>query len=163
MKRLLFCRHAKSSWKDYSLKDIDRPLNKRGQRDAPFIAQKLKTYLGSIDLLFTSPAKRAVLTRSYFINAIMHKNLALNESIYEASLDDLLNVICDLDDEYSTVMIFGHNPSLTSLYNHFSDDYIVNLPTCGIFGLSSVSLAWSDIDTTNTTVDFLIYPKMYIL
>lgn len=162
MKRLFFSRHAKSSWGDLSLRDIDRPLNKRGRRDAPIMAAKLAEITGQIDLLLSSPAKRTLLTRSYFEQALDHEAVAIEENIYEASKDNLLNVICDLPDEHNSVLLFGHNPSFTTMYNHFSDEYLDNLPTSGLFGLSSTAGSWSDLDTTNTKVDFLIFPKMYI-
>ncbi|HID69647.1 MAG TPA: hypothetical protein EYP35_04115 [Desulfobacterales bacterium] len=59
MKHLLICRHAKSSWKDPSLADFDRPLNKRGKRDAPQMGKMLVSHGIFPDLIVSSPAKRA--------------------------------------------------------------------------------------------------------
>ncbi len=162
MKRLFFSRHAKSSWGDLSLRDIDRPLNKRGKRDAPIMAEKLSQIIDHIDLLLSSPAKRTLLTRSYFEKNLSHSAVGVDKKIYGASHSDLLNVICDLSDEYESVLLFGHNPSFTMIYNHLADNYLDNLPTSGIFGISSQATIWNDLDATNSKIEFLIYPKLYI-
>ena len=162
MKRLYFSRHAKSSWADLSLKDIDRPLNKRGLKDAPIMADKLAQRSESIDLLISSPAKRTMMSRAYFEKVIAHMDLLVDPKIYEASVYEVLEVVQDLDDKYESALLFGHNPAFTYLYNHFSDQVLDNLPTSGLFGVLSSADTWSDIDTTNSTIDFLIYPKMFI-
>ena len=66
MKKLYLIRHAKSSWKDITLDDFDRPLNKRGKTDAPFMAQKLKDKNIYPDIIISSPAKRAKSTAKAF-------------------------------------------------------------------------------------------------
>lgn len=162
MKRIYFSRHAKSSWADLSLKDIDRPLNKRGLRDAPIMADKLALRCEGIDILISSPAKRTMLTRTFFEQAITHKALLVDPKIYEATRDEVLEVINDLDDKYQSALLFGHNPAFTYLYNHFSEKPLDNLPTSGLFGITSSAETWSDVDTTNSNMEFLIYPKMYI-
>lgn len=162
MKRIYFSRHAKSSWADLSLRDLDRPLNKRGLRDAPFMAEQLSQRCQGIDLLISSPAKRTMMTRSFFEEVVSHKALLVDPKIYEASQDILLELIRDLDDEYDSAMLFGHNPAFTYLYNHFSKNILDNLPTSGLFGIISSSNTWSNVGRSNTDMDFLIYPKMYI-
>ena len=59
MRSLLIIRHAKSSWDDPGLDDFDRPLNKRGKRDAPEMGKRLRKADYSPDLMISSPAKRA--------------------------------------------------------------------------------------------------------
>ena len=70
MKKLFLVRHAKSSWADPSLADLDRPLNKRGLRDAPFMAKLLKGRGVQPDRILSSPANRAFTTASYFAEAL---------------------------------------------------------------------------------------------
>jgi len=76
MKRILFVRHAKSSWSDMSLPDNKRPLNKRGVRDAPDMAQRCKDYGIDVDLIISSSAVRAFSTAEEF-----HKCYQLNTAI----------------------------------------------------------------------------------
>jgi len=88
------------------------------------------------------------------------KNSQIKEEIYHASSDTLVDVISRIDNSINSALIFGHNPGLTYLYNTFTKDEIDNLPTCGIFRLKINATNWTDIDTTNTSADRLMYPKL---
>jgi len=70
MKKLCIVRHAKSSWDDPGLLDLERPLNKRGKRDAPFMGERLKKYKVKPDLIISSPAKRAMKTAKIIASKI---------------------------------------------------------------------------------------------
>jgi len=73
MKTLLIVRHAKSSWDNAALNDIDRPLNLRGKHDAPVMAKRLIRAGVKIDLFVSSPAKRARHTAGIFIHEFGRK------------------------------------------------------------------------------------------
>lgn len=161
MKEIYFIRHAKSSWADPSLSDIDRPLNGRGKRDAPFMASKLAEKVPHVGLILSSSAKRARKTASHFRKAIRHDDYVVLDDIYHAWPENLLEIVQGIDDSVEKALLFGHNPGFTSVYNKFSDEALYNLPTCGIFGLRCSS-SWRDLDRTNTRVSLLMYPKMYI-
>lgn len=161
MKRIFFIRHAKSSWADFNLSDIDRPLNKRGHRDAPFMAEKLSAIISAVDLIICSPARRAQETHTYFSSHIKSKETQTLGHVYHAAEETLVDVIHDIDPSHGTALIFGHNPGFSMIHDRFSDDYIDNLPTCGVFELR-IDSEWADADTTNTTVGHLIYPKLYL-
>ncbi len=160
MKRIFFIRHAKSSWEDYSLSDLDRPLNKRGRRDAPIMAEKLSAIKSKVDIIICSPAKRAQETSTHFINAIDHTKVITIDRLYHASVYDIIDVVQAIDSDHNTAIIFGHNPGFTRLYNMFAKDSLDNLPTCGIFELL-IDGPWNDLDSTNTNVGNLLYPKLY--
>ena len=160
MREIYFIRHAKSSWNNPSLSDIDRPLNGRGKRDAPFMADQLSKRLSHVDIILSSPAKRARKTAKEFRKAIVHHNYLILDEIYHAWPDSLIRTVKRLDDTINTALIFGHNPGFTSVYNQFSEEGLYNLPTCGIFSLKCSS-SWADLDESNTKVDFLLYPKMF--
>ena len=70
MKRLILIRHAKSSWKDMSLSDFDRPLNKRGMANGEFMSDLLSKKIKSVDAFFSSSSKRTILTSKFFIDKI---------------------------------------------------------------------------------------------
>ena len=160
MNEIFFVRHAKSSWADSSLADIERPLNARGLRDAPFMAQKLAQIVPDIDLFICSPAQRARETCQYFINEIKPSKVEINDRVYHAWSDTLIDVVSKISNDVRSALIFGHNPGFTSVFNHFSQDYLDNLPTCGIFQLK-IDVPWEQIDKTNTQTGLLIYPKLY--
>ena len=161
MKRIFFIRHAKSSWADYKLADIDRPLNKRGHRDAPFMAEKLSAIIPVVDVTICSPARRAQETFTYFGNHIKSEQTQTLNQVYHASHETLLDVLHNIDPSFETALIFGHNPGFTMIYDHFATKFLDNLPTCGIFELR-IDTTWANADTTNTTVGLLIYPKLYL-
>jgi len=163
MKTVYLIRHAKSSWKDPSLDDIDRPLNKRGLRDAPFMAKLLKGRGVDPDRLLSSPAKRAQLTTAYFAEAfgVAPSGIEIRQEIYEAFPEDIMKLIQSLPDELATVLIFGHNPTFTSLANKFTEEYIANIPTCGIVHLQADTASWKQFDERSGRVRAFYYPKQY--
>jgi phosphohistidine phosphatase len=163
MKTLYLVRHAKSSWKDSSLDDIERPLNKRGKRDAPFMGEVLKEKVAIPDVVFSSPAKRASKTAQIISELIGYqkKDILYAEEIYEASSRELVDFIKSLDNKYSSVMIFGHNPGFTMLNNFLSKKYIDNIPTCGIVALE-FNNSWKEIEKNSAKMLFFDYPKRYM-
>lgn len=160
MKTVYFIRHAKSSWDNVKLADIERPLNNRGLKDAPFMADFLKEKENpSFDGIFTSPAVRAASTALLFSKVFMVEPQVV-PSIYEAEEDTILEILQELDDNlYQTVAIFGHNPTFTYLANLFSEDYISNVPTCGIFKVIGRVSKWSDFKPGNARVEATYFPK----
>jgi phosphohistidine phosphatase len=163
MKLLYLVRHAKSSWRDSALDDIERPLNKRGKRDAPFMGELLKEKVVNPDVVFSSPAKRASKTAQIIAEQIGYskKDIIYTEEIYEASSHELVEFIKKIDDEYNSVMIFGHNPGFTMLNNFLSKKYIDNIPTCGIVALEFNS-SWEEIEKNSAKMLFFDYPKRYM-
>ena len=86
MKKLYIIRHAKSSWKDFSLADYDRPLNKRGFFNAPFMGNILKEKRVMPDLILSSPALRAKTTAEIIAKSIHYVDkIVFDKKIYEAS------------------------------------------------------------------------------
>ncbi len=163
MKTLFLVRHAKSSWKDSSIDDSDRPLNKRGKRDAPFMGELLKEKVVNPDLVISSPAKRASKTAQIIAEQIGYskRDIIYSEEIYEASSRELLDFIKKIDDKYNSVMLFGHNPGFTMLNNFLSKQYIDNIPTCGIVALE-FNNTWKEIDKNTAKMIFFDYPKRYM-
>jgi len=163
MKTLYLARHAKSYWKDQSIPDIDRPLNSRGKRDAPFMGEVLNDKKIMIDLIMSSPAKRTKKTAIEIASKIGYpeKKIQFNEDLYEASSNTIIKLIKKIEEKYDSVMIFGHNPGLTMLNNHLSNHYIDNIPTCGIVALQ-LDKKWSELDKNSCKFLFFEYPKLYV-
>jgi phosphohistidine phosphatase len=163
MKTLYLVRHAKSYWGDQSTPDFDRPLNNRGKRDAPFMGEVLKDKNIKPDLILSSPARRTKKTATEIAKKIGYpeKKILFNEELYEASSNILINVIEKLDEKYNSVILFGHNPGLTLLNNHISNNYLDNIPTCGIVALQ-VDKKWEDVGKNSCEFVFFEYPKLYL-
>lgn len=163
MKKLILARHAKSSWDNPEWSDFERPLNTRGLRDAPFIADVVAKLIDKPDQIYSSPAMRAATTCKFFAKALGYPEDAIKfeKSIYEGGARYLIKLISNLSDDLNTVMIFGHNPDMTSLYSYFSGEYMDNIPTCGIFGIELDIEKWSEIQDKNGKVIFFEYPKKH--
>ena len=154
-KTLYIVRHAKSSWKDTSLKDFDRPLNKRGKRNAPFMANILLETGVHPELILSSPAQRAKCTAE-ILQSTLGGELILKTDIYEASLSTLKRYLKAAFKIHDTVMLVGHDPAITMLNNTVSDITIYHIPTAAI-----IAIALDDIDTFKGTQLFYEYPKKY--
>lgn len=160
---LYIARHAKSSWKDPSLFDHERPLNKRGKKDAPMIGKILQAKGVMPDMIISSPAKRAKKTANILAKEINYpkENIKEEKDIYEASVSDLLGILEQLDDSLQKVMIVGHNPSFTALANYLSPKYFDNIPTTGVVAISFPCSSWKEIERNSGNVIFYEYPKKY--
>ncbi|MFC1467062.1 MAG: histidine phosphatase family protein [Candidatus Brachytrichaceae bacterium NZ_4S206] len=146
MKKLILVRHAKSSWDDPTLPDHDRPLNDRGQRDAPKMGERLAKRGVLPDLILSSSAVRALTTAQIIAEKIGYdrKAIVVDRRIYGAQASTLLYLIQELDDAHKQVMLFGHNPELTELAHRFSDD-IEDMPTCAVVELTFDVNRWVDV------------------
>src|SRR5260370_23938130 len=116
MKTLLLLRHAKSSWDDQTLKDFDRPLNKRGLRAAPLVGELLRRRKLRPDVLLSSPAERAKETARLVCDAAgLSTTVRYETGIYEATAQSLLSIVSEIEDEVSIALMIGHNPGFEEL------------------------------------------------
>ncbi|MEO5675048.1 MAG: histidine phosphatase family protein [Chitinophagales bacterium] len=164
MKQLFLVRHAKSSWKDASLDDHDRPLGKRGKRDAPFMAKILLDKKIKVDQIVSSTALRALSTAKEFAKKLDIKKgkIVTVAELYGAELNKLLDYIKSTDDSYNSLMLFGHNPEITALTNYLTEANIDNIPTCGIAAVDFEITHWSGIGAAEGKLRFFEYPKLHL-
>ncbi len=162
-KTLYLIRHAKSSWADSSLDDFERPLSKRGLRDAPFMARLLSGKGVRADAILSSPATRAMATADHFATALGLSLSAIRKVpvMYEAAAWDVIETIRGLDDNWNTVLLFGHNPSITSVANKYTQQYLTNVPTCGICQLEAEIAEWKEWNEHTAKLTAFYYPKQY--
>jgi phosphohistidine phosphatase len=138
---LILFRHAKSDQSSAEA-DIDRPLNPRGQRQAPEAGRWLADNVDRIDLAVVSPAPRARTTWELASAELSRQpETRVDDRIYNASVPDLLDVIHDLPDDAHTVVLVGHNPGTEDLASLLTNES-VSLPTSAIVVLES-DAAWS--------------------
>lgn len=162
LKQLLIIRHAKSSWANLGQDDFDRPLNERGMRDAPMMAERMLKRKVHIDVLLSSSAKRALSTARHFaaVYGFGNERLVTTKKLYHAYPDTFYEVIGELDDSVRTVAVFSHNPGITSFVNQLTDAKIDNMPTCGIFALTTDAEHWKDLRNAQKWFWFFDYPKL---
>ncbi|HAC70737.1 MAG TPA: phosphohistidine phosphatase [Arcobacter skirrowii] len=162
MRELILIRHAKSDWSNPLLDDFERPLNKRGSKNAPFMAKILKKEIQKPDLIISSPSFRTKLTLEYFLKKFEYKGEVIFEkSIYEAPFENLLKVIKNVDDKYKTIFLIGHNPGLNDLANFLLGSFEDNIPTSGVLKIDFDTNSWKNISKDNSKLIFFKYPKMF--
>lgn len=161
MKTLLLIRHAKSDWEDPSLQDFDRPLNERGKRDAPAMAQRLLDKDIAIDAFISSPAKRAKKTAGIFANAygIDKEAILFFDELYLAPPSVFYNVISRTDNTLNHIAVFAHNPGISDFANELTNARVDDLPTCGIFAVSAETDDWATFSTATKNFLFCDFPK----
>lgn len=162
-KTLYLVRHAKSSWKNEGLTDEERPLNKRGKHDAPFMGSLLRQRNEIPELLVSSPAKRALSTAKLYAGELGYskENIVVIEELYMADVSDFIKIMKDINDSVNRVMLFSHNPGITYFVNYISGSNIDNIPTAGTARIDFKMNSWTETGNVKGTLIFFEYPKNY--
>jgi phosphohistidine phosphatase len=136
-RELYLIRHAKSSWADPSLDDFDRPLNKRGRKNGPVMAERLAARNIHPDCVVSSPARRAKKTAVFMAKGTGYrkKDIRYDEGLYLGSLSYHLTVLKELFTTANIVFLVGHNHTITELAEYLTGEYLGNIPTSGIVGI----------------------------
>lgn len=163
MKNLFLTRHAKSSWSNPGLADIDRPLNERGKKAAPFMGKLIVDKGEKPELLISSPANRALSTAKAFgeVMGLVENDIIIDRTIYGAGAQQLLDLVQIQDDLHKSIMLFGHNPTFTSFVNMLTGSNIMNVVTCGVVRINFEYSSWIDIDFGSGRLVYYEYPKKY--
>lgn len=159
MKTLYLLRHAKSSWDEPGLADFDRPLNERGLRTAPFMGEVIKNNNLPVDLILSSPARRASQT-AQMVKAAggLPAEIQFEDGIYEASPLRLIQIVSDLDDRFDSVMLVGHNPGFEDLVRFLSGS-LHPMPTAALAVIDLEHRSWRDLHPDFCSLRLLIRPK----
>lgn len=151
MKILLLMRHAKSSWKKEKLPDKERPLNRRGEKDAPKMSELLQEKELIPQVILTSTALRCRLTASALVDQCCNElTLKTLDALYMAEPPLIVEVLKKVDDQAERVMVIGHNPGLESLLQRLIGE-VESLPTASVAYLELPLDHWSDL-TLDTRV-----------
>ena len=163
MKKIYLIRHAKSSWSEEGMSDFDRPLNKRGKKDLPFMANRLKEFGVKPDLILSSTAKRAQKSAKVIAEIIDYKTskISYDESLYDSSYTTYRYLLDSLDDKLNSVFIVAHNPTLTEVGERLSGAILTNIPTCSIVCIEFDVKSFQDIKEESGKVIFFDYPKKH--
>lgn len=163
MKTLYILRHAKSSWASVEqLPDHERPLLEEGKKRTRKIINYLLQNKIMPELIISSTAKRASETAGYIASALAvdAAQIKLVPSLYNAGSEQIFNQFIDLDDSLASVMIVGHNPSLTNFVNYWLKPSLDWLPTSGLVGIEFDTKHWEELSKAKAKVKFVISPKM---
>lgn len=160
MKEVILVRHGKSSWDYQGVSDRDRPLSRRGIRDAGMVSNYLGQRIEVPELIYSSAANRALHTAMIFMRALQvdPKKVRISETLYSFSDDPIRSFIKNLSEDHNRVMIFGHNPAFTSISNTLGSKYIDNLPTSGVVQMKFEVPRWEQINKGLTEI--VVFPKL---
>lgn len=161
MKTLTLLRHAKSSWDNSGLADHDRPLNGRGERDAPEMARRIRDASIRPSLIVSSPAKRTWDTAKALASEISYplEFLQRDNKLYLANLETLIDYVSQQDTGFNNIVVVGHNPGITDFANFLSPGVTRNMPTCSIVSVSIDSDDWDLRKNPGITLNLYDYPK----
>ena len=159
MKTLYILRHAKSSWEDPALVDFDRPLNDRGVHAASFMGELIAQHGYTPEILLCSPAHRARHTAQIIISeAGIVAPIVFDDRIYEASPTALKQVISEVDDSISSIMIIGHNPGMEGLVRSLTGD-IQAMPTAALAVVDVSIERWTAIHNGDGILQAVYRPR----
>ncbi len=161
MKTLVLARHSKSDW-NLGLPDFSRPLNPRGEEDAPRMGKLLRSYRFQPDLIVSSPANRAQSTARLIAEKLEYQGtIQLEEGIYGGGHGAVLDIIQGLPDETKTVMLFGHNPTTENLISFLLQMRAgIKVPTCGMACLDLNIDSWSQLNPLSVQMRWFLIPKL---
>ena len=160
MKRLMLMRHAKSSWGDESLPDFERPLNERGDRDAPRIGRELVARNAMPDVIVTSTAVRAMQTVKLLCEQLGPNALAGVQqvpSLYGASEEQILETAKSLPDFCSRALLVGHNPGMGELLATLTGEPN-EMKTATVACIAFDTKRWEEIEDAEGGLEWILYP-----
>lgn len=159
MKTLYLIRHAKSDWYK-GVEDFERPLNKRGLRDAPEMGKFLKSESISPGLIISSDANRAISTARLISKEIGYDltKIVENHNLYHASPKGMVNEIWKVDNTIDTLFVFGHNPGISDLILYLTEDP-AELKTCCVAKITFELDEWEALVRGTGTLENVISPK----
>ncbi|MDC0177687.1 histidine phosphatase family protein [Polaribacter sp.] len=157
MKILYIVRHAKSSWEYEGIEDIDRPLKRRGIKDAHLMSKFLSKEIDRPDVFVSSSANRALHTALIFCENFEYplSNIKIKRQLYSFSDGYLVKTVNALDDGFNSAIIFSHDHGINSFVNKFGNKPISHVTTCGVIGIQFDDKHWKNIKKGKTfMIDF---------
>ena len=169
MKSILLLRHAKSDWSNPALSDIDRPLAKRGLKDAPRMGKVLRRLDSMPDLIVSSPSMRTRQTVELSATENGYRGqVQWNESLYGGGFLDYLSVLKNLSDETERPMLVGHNPGMEEVLSALltprkstpSGGIHIRVPTAGLAFHEANIHRWEEIEPGVCTLRWFLIPAL---
>jgi len=164
VKQLYLIRHAKSSWSHPELADFDRPLNKRGKKNAPLIAGRLSSRGIIPQCIVSSPARRARKTARHMADGTGFKKseIIYEKGLYYAEYQDVITIIENYFSDVEILFVVGHNSTITDLAENLTGDSLVNVPTCGVVAIEYSGKNNFHILSESGSLLFFDYPKKMV-
>jgi phosphohistidine phosphatase len=159
MRTLYLLRHAKSSWKEESQLDFERPLTGRGRKACGLIAKLIQSEGIEFDLLLSSSAVRARETIELVRQqAKLRSELRFDERIYEATVTRLMEIISELENDRKGILLIGHNPGMEGLILALTGEE-KGLATASLAKIKLKVSKWSEVGEAKGTLEWIVRPK----
>ena len=163
MKTIHLIRHAKSSWKNATLTDHQRPLNKRGKDACYLMAKRIFEHGCHFDHVYASTAVRAQQTIAKLLEQLtLDSPWQSDEALYTFDVNELFGWLCQRSEDHASVVIIAHNPAMLALVNLLGDQEILHLPTCSYVQLATNVPNWQALKKRCAETVVFCYPKMFL-
>jgi phosphohistidine phosphatase len=168
MLTLSLLRHAKSSWKNPTLPDRERPLASRGVADAPVMGRAMAERGIDPELILCSSARRTVDTLALVLPELkVEPKVVYEDSLYHPSPAEMLEMLRAIQPGANRVMIVGHNPEIQAFAldligsgpKHVRDRLMEKFPTAGLVVINFTAGLWSSIDVNSGSLNLFLTPK----
>jgi phosphohistidine phosphatase len=162
MKILYLFRHAKSSWDDTRLADEERPLTLKGIRKTILVSEYLKANGIKPGMIISSHAVRAFETAVLVAAGLGYPKdrIRVERKVYDGYYDRILDVIYSIPNEFETLMVIGHNPTITQLANLFLNPGIEPMDTSSVVAIRFDTDRWEGIPMCDASKEFVVTPKL---
>ena len=156
LRKIILLRHAKSSWKDPSLRDFDRPLSKRGVKDTKLMKEHIASLVMGVDEIYSSPSVRTSQTITQLVPEFSHVNYLA--SLYLGDVSVVLSLLESIQMRIKTVMIVGHNPCIHEMMEIIWRKPLEKFPTCAV-AVFSLNNAWAKTGIPIGNLEKFIKPR----
>jgi phosphohistidine phosphatase len=168
MLTLSLLRHAKSSWKNPSTPDRERPLSSRGLADAPVMGHAMSERGIDPELVLCSSARRTVDTLALVLPELkVEPKVVYEDALYHASPAEMLDMLRNIQPGARRVMLVGHNPEIQVLAldligagpKHMRDKLMEKYPTAGLAVINFTAGLWSSVDVNSGSLNLFLTPR----
>ena len=162
MKTVYIVRHGKTIPASANIADADRLLTDTGVARTCKIAQYMAESKPVIDRIISSPAERAFSTALIIADklGIAARTVTSQEKLFSGDEMDAIELLEGLDDSINSVMIVGHNPTITMVANRFASPKLESLPTTGVVSVHLETEKWADLKKAKVIQNFTVWPGM---
>jgi len=167
MLSLCLLRHAKSSWKDSTLPDHDRPLNSRGRTEAPLMGKQIRKHGLDPELVLCSTARRTRDTLALVLPELKAEPKTIYEDgLYHGTPREMLDLLHEVAVNAGQVLLVGHNPEIQAFAleligsgaKHQKDRLEAKFPTAGLVVLRFPTGAWKDVAINSGKLELFLTP-----
>lgn len=159
-KRLFIIRHGKSSWES-EVRDMDRPLTKRGVDNSYDMAERLARVNLIPERIYSSTGIRALHTAVIMARVweLPDEALRVRDSLYMTGSSEIDALLADVPADVSSLALYGHNPTFTAYANRYLSTPLDNLPTAGVVVLTYEAESWKELFNGTLLEEHVDCPK----